>query len=342
MTRYFTFHWQQRSWRPDVNKEGRWLGSSGSNVFLQRGVSRGDIVYIVSLIDGYLYLGSRLTVSKIVTRPQAVRIIGSRKLYNAKDWIIGEDGATTPLNLKRRLAAEVTRKLKHKNGKGFYFKRGAQRLDGQATRGLQEIDAPSAKLLDHIIEITDRHPQKKAAVTVSSRLVRDAIVRASDLDVQPPDQATDGLEDPVLEAPEKSMAKGQGFFLDSKLRKLLEDYAMDAAKQHFESMGYVVEDHSKNHPYDLCCRGSTEFLYVEVKGTQTDGEGIILTAGEVKFARSHKGKIALFVLHSIKVSEDQTVLTNGKRHLIEPWYVAQEHLTPVSYKYELPRNVSSG
>ena len=120
MPRYFTFHWRKEFWRPEVNGEGSPIKSSGSNVFLQRRVSDGDIMYIVSLIDGYMYVGGKLTVSEIVDRQKAIHISRNPNLYDAKDWAINKDGTgCTPLNLKRRLAAEVTRKLKHKTGKGF-------------------------------------------------------------------------------------------------------------------------------------------------------------------------------------------------------------------------------
>lgn len=147
-----------------------------------------------------------------------------------------------------------------------------------------------------------------------------------------------GVDDSVAEALEKSLGKSQGFLLDSKLRKALEDHAMDAAKRYFESEGYVVEDRSKTCPYDLRCRRGEAVLYVEVKGTQTNGCEIILTAGEVDFARGQKGQMGLFVLHSIPVSEgnDGYVLGDGKRHLIQPWDVDLGTLKPMAFKYELP------
>ncbi len=146
------------------------------------------------------------------------------------------------------------------------------------------------------------------------------------------DEVTD---DTVAEALEKSHANSQGFQLDSKLRKDLENYAMEAAKRHFLSDGYEVEDHSKNRPYDLCCKRKKELLYVEVKGTQTNGEEVILTFGEVEFARRNKEQMAVFVVHSIKVS-DKKKLTNGTERLIVPWDVDQGSLKPMSYKYKLP------
>lgn len=139
----------------------------------------------------------------------------------------------------------------------------------------------------------------------------------------------------VVEALEKSHAKSQGFQLDSKTRKAIEDYAMEAATKHFKSLGYSVEDQSKNHSYDLLCLKKKERLHVEVKGTVTSGDGIILTSGEVKFARSHKGEMGLFILHSIQVSADGKV-SNGKQKVIVPWDVYEGMLKPMAFNYEVP------
>lgn len=141
-------------------------------------------------------------------------------------------------------------------------------------------------------------------------------------------------DDAVVEALEKSHAKKQGFLLDSKLRTAIEDYAMGAATRYFRSKGYDVEDHHKDHPYDLRCTKKGEKIYVEVKGTQTNGESIILTAGEVEFARRQKGQMALFVLHSIKVSADGEVLSNGEKTVVLPWDIDQGRLKAISYWYE--------
>jgi len=139
----------------------------------------------------------------------------------------------------------------------------------------------------------------------------------------------------VVEAFEKSRAKSQGFQLDSKTRKAIEDYAMEAATKHFKSQGYSVEDHSKNHAYDLLCLKKKKRLHVEVKGTVTSGDGIILTSGEVKFARNHKGEMGLFILHSIQVSADGQV-SDGKQKVIVPWDLDEGKLKPMAFTYEVP------
>lgn len=141
----------------------------------------------------------------------------------------------------------------------------------------------------------------------------------------------------ALEILEKEQAKGQGFRLNKTLRLRLEQYAMDAAKAYFKSSRFVVEDHSKNHPYDLYCRRGKQVLYVEVKGTQTHAQQVILTNGEVEFARRHKGQMALFIFHSINVFEvrGDFQLKGGGRRLIHPWDVDQGRLSPLSFMYQM-------
>ena len=74
MTRFWTCHWQNRFWRPDVNRENAPCCSSGSNSFQKRGVSAGDVAYIVSIADGQLLLGGRMTVKRIVREMRPLRI----------------------------------------------------------------------------------------------------------------------------------------------------------------------------------------------------------------------------------------------------------------------------
>jgi hypothetical protein len=140
----------------------------------------------------------------------------------------------------------------------------------------------------------------------------------------------------VVEELETSQAKGQGFQLDGKTRKAIEDYAMKAAATHFASLGYLVEDRHKDHPYDLLCLKKRRRLYVEVKGTVTSGNGIILTSGEVDFARSHKGEMGLFILHTIRASGRGQV-RNGEKKVLLPWDVDEGMLKPRAFMYEVPR-----
>jgi Protein NO VEIN, C-terminal len=96
-------------------------------------------------------------------------------------------------------------------------------------------------------------------------------------------------------------SKGQGFARTKEERKALEDHAMTAAKRHFRNEGFKVEDVSARRPYDLLCKRGSKELRVEVKGTTTDGEVVVLTNNEVKHASFPRNSCALFVLHSIRL-----------------------------------------
>jgi hypothetical protein len=159
-------------------------------------------------------------------------------------------------------------------------------------------------------------------------------------DAQPGDDRVESdaegdVDDSVVEVGEESRVKRQGFRLDKKLRDALEQHAMDAAKRFFTTKGYDVDDHHKDHPYDLLCTKKGEGLFVEVKGTEMGGKSVILTAGEVEFARRNKDQMALFVLHSIKVSPDGKA-RGGKIDARRPWNVGDGMLRPISYWYDLP------
>ena len=110
----------------------------------------------------------------------------------------------------------------------------------------------------------------------------------------------DAAEESAI-AVEKAFARsaGQGFGYTPEQRKALEDHAMAAAKRHFKRAGYKVDDVSSSRPYDLRCLRNEKELHVEVKGTTTSGEAIVLTNNEVKHACDGKHPCALFVLHSI-------------------------------------------
>lgn len=143
-------------------------------------------------------------------------------------------------------------------------------------------------------------------------------------------------DDSEIEPLEKRLAKGQGFQLDSKLRKSLENYAMDKAKSYFAANGYDWEDCSKSRPFDLLCRRGREIRHVEVKGTQTDGREVILTKNEVEFARRNRCQMVLFIVHSISVAKakDDYKLSGGTFTLIKEWDVDRGTLVPISFKHE--------
>ena len=132
-----------------------------------------------------------------------------------------------------------------------------------------------------------------------------------------------------------SLRSGQGFRITQALRKKIEDYSVGKAKSYFKSKKYSVKNVGSIRSYDLECHRNSRKLAVEVKGTTTVGQSVLLTKNEVENA--NRQKTALFVLYSIKVHKRQRRyhLSGGVMRVFNPWRVDRRRLTPLSYSYEL-------
>lgn len=128
---------------------------------------------------------------------------------------------------------------------------------------------------------------------------------------------------------------GQGFQSDVESRLMIESYAMTICKNHFLRNGYEVIDVSANHSYDLLIKKNEESRFVEVKGTQTAGETIVLTKNEVDLSRAHGVNMVLFIVHSIVLNKKSVKKGSGVVSIIHPWRVNDDKLTPISFTYKL-------
>jgi len=146
------------------------------------------------------------------------------------------------------------------------------------------------------------------------------------------------LEDDIHAA----VSRSQGFMLDSILKKKIELCAMKKAEEYFSEKGYSVTDRSSKCSYDYFCEKDGKKLYVEVKGTQSIGEQVILTKNEVEWAEKNKGNMALFIVSEIKVSDDNKTVSGGKIKVIMPWDVNEGELYPISYNYCISPKNSGG
>jgi hypothetical protein len=136
-------------------------------------MSVGDSAYIISLSGGQLYLGGRMVVKRIVTRPEAVQLLNNDDLYNADEWIVDPEKSGTLLNLHHRLSPALTKQLRLilSSGPSEPVFESETELYRQATRGVREITPVYAALLDRIIEATDRLPRTGELVTVTEEML---------------------------------------------------------------------------------------------------------------------------------------------------------------------------
>lgn len=136
----------------------------------------------------------------------------------------------------------------------------------------------------------------------------------------------------------KRTSTRQGFSASPKLRRAIELYAMAQATEYLINEGWTVSDVSSNKPYDLLCNRKGVTLFVEVKGTTTIGEQILLTRNEVQHAKNNQPNVALFIVSQVKVEkngDDDFIVTGGNNNFIHPWVIVEEKLSPLSYSYSV-------
>lgn len=139
--------------------------------YSQRGVSAGDTVFVVCVRKGQLHLGGRMIVREIVSHEIAAKLGGNDELFDASEWIVARNGTGSPLALGRRLEPAVTRRLRFRSSsgvRGLKFKSHSN-LDEQTLRGVRELSPESAKILNRIVEATDRHYQVGTTLIVTER-----------------------------------------------------------------------------------------------------------------------------------------------------------------------------
>jgi hypothetical protein len=131
---------------------------------------------------------------------------------------------------------------------------------------------------------------------------------------------------------------GQGFQVNPDLRMAIDANDMKTAIEHYYEIGWETENvHTEYHGYDLICRSADEVRHVEVKGTITEGDIVILTPNEVRHALGCNHGV-LFLLSNIKIEghpDGTPLISGGTRRLDDPWHLSTELLRPTRYRYRL-------
>lgn len=124
-------------------------------------------------------------------------------------------------------------------------------------------------------------------------------------------------------------------------RKVIEDRAIAVATEHFDALGFRVYNVGAYQSYDLDCLRGEEHLYVEVKGTTSHGEAVILTKNEVALHRAVYPANALAIVRRIGLdrSVEPPEASGGELVLTMPWKIDDEALTPLSYQYSTTLSV---
>ena len=152
------------------------------------------------------------------------------------------------------------------------------------------------------------------------------------------------FEDAIADTFEQEIATsgGQGFRVTKEARRAIESHSMRRAIRYLKNTLRCddIVDVSKNRSYDIHCKTGGKDLMVEVKGTQTRGESILITKNEYLNAERYRGKVALYILHSVKVTgkEENTKASGGKEIFLNPWDIKKGDLNPIGYVYTLKKD----
>lgn len=129
------------------------------------------------------------------------------------------------------------------------------------------------------------------------------------------------------------IGEGQGRRLDASLRKAIEDLAQQRLTELYESDGWVVEDLRVGNPFDAKATKGDETLYLEAKGTTTKGSRVIVTRGEVAWAREHSGECIIGILSEVVVSDDGSVDSASGTLREYIWEPADGQLQPLDFDF---------
>jgi hypothetical protein len=126
--------------------------------------------------------------------------------------------------------------------------------------------------------------------------------------------------------------------LTSAERKAIEERAVDVTTEHLLRLGYTVKDVGLTHSFDLDARLGASRLFVEVKGTVSAGEEVVLTRNEVTLHQKDPTSSMLAIVSRIVLDRTGMVPTasGGLLRTIHPWMLLDADLTTLSYTYQVP------
>lgn len=154
---------------------------------------------------------------------------------------------------------------------------------------------------------------------------------------QPPEIATAVEEANQISRPgAPPLSGGQGFGLTTEERKLVEMRAMMVAREWLSDNGFShVKDTSAKASFDYTAvKDGNEFV-IEVKGTTSVGEMILITAAEIAAHRERYPKNILIIVSKIELMDMRKRAIGGTIDARVGWEVDSARLEPIAYRCEL-------
>ena len=137
---------------------------------------------------------------------------------------------------------------------------------------------------------------------------------------------------------EDAIVRGQGFQQDVLYRTEIEQYSMKKVRKELLKRYETVKDVSKEQSYDyLCISADNKQHKIEVKGTTTPGDSVLVSRLEFELANAES--VDLYVLSEIDVIEndDETNLKGGRLTVYKNWSRCALDNKATGYKITLRR-----
>jgi hypothetical protein len=127
------------------------------------------------------------------------------------------------------------------------------------------------------------------------------------------------------------------FQLPQTHKKLVEEHAIGVAMEVLEKRGFKnIRNVGSTHSYDIAATLNGTHFYIEVKGTISLGEKIVLTKNEVLLHRQEHPNNALVLVSKISLDRNEPPSASGGEVLfISPWEIRDSDLEALGYDYKV-------
>jgi len=129
---------------------------------------------------------------------------------------------------------------------------------------------------------------------------------------------------------------GQAMLMDAARRKKIENAAQNLLMEYYRDEGWTVTDTRYGNPFDAVAQKGADLLYLEAKGTRSDGRKVRVTRSEVDYARANSGRCMMGIWAGIEFdSNDEVDPLSGWFNII-PFDPNDDDLIPLSYEWSPP------
>lgn len=157
------------------------------------------------------------------------------------------------------------------------------------------------------------------------------------------DESSDDPPDPtparLPTMPDSS--SGQGYQTDVERRSVVENAAQDRLVTFFEDRGWQVEDTRTTQPFDAIATKGGLIFYLEAKGTESAGDSVMITRGEVEHAHVHPGQCVIGIWSNMQFDDDSGALLPNAGDFRVLWFEPDVNdLKVVTYLWTPPADTA--